>query len=239
MHLLDLTLSRPAEDLALDEELLSLGERGQLDDEVLRLWDAQQTFVVLGRSGQTQRELHLDACQADDVPVLRRSSGGGTVVAARGCMFFSLVLSLERRPGLRMIDTAHQYVMQSVQRALSSELPRLNVSGSCDLTLDGRKVSGNSMRIRRNWLLYHGTLLLDMDISLMKRYLRHPPREPDYRDGRPHEDFVANLNLDRSTIAGLLTEHFAASAWIPKRLLQQARQLAIEKYDTESWNLSR
>lgn len=239
MHLLDLTLSRPAEDLALDEALLELGEQGQLDGEVLRLWDALQTFVVLGRSGQIEREIHLKACRDDNVPVLRRTSGGGTVVGGRGCMFFSLVLSLDRRPGLRMVDTAHRFVMASVQRALSSALPKLDVSGSCDLSLDGRKVSGNSMRIRRNWLLYHGTLLLDMNIKLLDRYLQHPPREPDYRDGRKHEQFVANLGLDRATIAQLLADHFGASPWTPGPAVEMAQQLAIDKYDTDSWTFLR
>ncbi|GAB5404888.1 MAG: lipoate--protein ligase family protein [Aureliella sp.] len=239
MQLLDLTLPTPAENLGLDEALLDAGEQGQLDDDILRLWDAESIFVVLGRSGKLAREIHVDRCSADGVPLLRRSSGGGTVVAAPGCMFFSMVLSMQRNESLRMVDNAHQYVMNSVRSALLPVVPGLEIRGTCDLTLDGRKISGNSLRIRRNWLLYHGTLLLNMNLDLLPKYLQHPPREPDYREGREHSAFVANLSITRSVAATALIEHMEAHIELATPPLAEARRLAAEKFSNAAWTHSR
>ncbi len=239
MQLLDLTLSTPADNLGLDEALLDAGEQGALEDEVLRLWDARSIFVVLGRSGKVAEEIHAERCTRDSVPLLRRSSGGGTVVAAPGCMFFSMILSMKDKEALRMVDNAHQYVMSHIRSALLPHVPHMQISGTCDLTVDGRKVSGNSLRIRRNWLLYHGTLLLDMNLELMERYLQHPPREPDYRAGRDHTAFVANLSVDRDTVARSLARQMSASEMLKSPPLAAAQRLAAEKFGDAGWILSR
>ena len=105
------------------------------------------------------------------------------------------MLSLKKRPQLAMVDVTHEFVMRQMVAALSPLAPALNYAGTCDLVIADRKVSGNSLRVRREWLLYHGTLLLDMDLSKIDRYLNHPPREPEYRQHRQHCDFVANLGL--------------------------------------------
>src|SRR6476646_5803774 len=91
MHFLDLTLSSPEEDIALDEALLLDAEDG-LGGEVLRLWQWDQPAVILGSGGKLAEDVNESACAADGVPILRRSSGGGTVLLGPGCLCFSLVL---------------------------------------------------------------------------------------------------------------------------------------------------
>lgn len=242
MQFLDFTASTPEENLAFDESML-LAAEGAQSGECLRVWDAFSPFVVLGRGSRYAEEVQLDLCRQDSVPVLRRVSGGATILAAPGCMFYTVLLSLKRRPELQMLDNAHAFVMQEIQRAIEPLRPGTALQGTCDLTLSDRKVSGNALRVTREWVLYHGTLLLDMNLQLVSRYLCHPPREPDYRGKRSHADFIANLEIDRQALCASLQGIWGATEPLTDSELEilngKTAELVVEKYALDSWNLSR
>ena len=101
MRYLDLTLPGPAENLALDEALLEEAESTGMPLETLRLWEAPQHAVVIGRSSHMAAEVRGDVCRELNVPVLRRISGGAAVVVGPGCLMYAVVLSLRLRPHLR------------------------------------------------------------------------------------------------------------------------------------------
>ncbi len=115
----------------------------------------------------------------------------------------------------------------------------IDFKGTCDLVVGNQKVSGNSLRVRRNWLLYHGTFLLSMDLSLIDRLLHHPPREPDYRSQRRHGQFVANLNLDRAVVAEQLRIQWNAYNKAVNLPMDATRKIAQEKYWNATWNHQR
>src|SRR5437879_6318808 len=177
LWVLDRTLASPEENLAFDDSLLDAGH------ETLRFWESPIHFVVLGRSGRLEEEVNVAACEAAGIPVLRRSSGGGTVLQAPGCLNYSLALSLARRPALGNVRHSYSILLSRLARAL--RLPGLEVRGS-DILLRGRKVSGNAQRRTRGWLLHHGTILHGLDIHLLERLLPEPGRQPSHRDGRTH-----------------------------------------------------
>ncbi len=239
MRYLELTLPSIAQNLALDEALLEDAQAGDAQVETLRIWQARSRFVVLGRSSRVAEEVRQSSAREMSVPVFRRVSGGATVVAGPGCMFYALVLSLERRPHLRMLDVAHQMVMGSLQSALKPLVPHIELDGTCDLVVGSRKVSGNSVRLVRDWMLYHGTLLLDMDLTLADRLLKHPPREPDYRGGRTHADFLANLQISFSKSAAALRSHWQADSLCDSLPEARIELLVRDKYSQDAWNLSR
>src|SRR5262245_41699766 len=139
MRLLDLTLPDPADNLALDEALLVAAE--DADGEVLRLWELASPAVVVGAGGSVASDVNVPACEADGVPILRRSSGGGTVVLGPGCLCFSLVLAYDRAPGLNEIPASNRYVLARVRRALQSIVPGASMEGTSDLAALGLKFS--------------------------------------------------------------------------------------------------
>ena len=94
MNELDLTLPTPAENLACDEALLDACEAGR-PGPVLRFWESPEYFVVVGYSNQIATEVNVDACRAAGVPILRRCTGGGTVVQGPGCLNYALILPIE------------------------------------------------------------------------------------------------------------------------------------------------
>lgn len=238
MLLLELTLPTPAENLALDEALLDATETGEIQDDLLRLWEPESGhFVVLGRSSQAAIEANLPACREANIPLLRRSSGGAAIVAGPGCLMYGVVLSYERHPALRMLDQAHAYVLVRVAAGLASLGITVKQQGTSDLVWNGRKVSGNSLRCKRDHLLYHGTLLYNFDLSLIGKLLGTPPRQPEYRAGREHGEFVANLPVSGAALRRAMAEAFDASEPLADWPRTRTARLVSDRYGREEWNV--
>ena len=200
MKYLDQTLATPAENITHDEQLLDAAERGD-GGEVLRVWEAPQPFVVVGYGNQIETEVNLAACAARGIPVLRRCSGGGTVVQGPGCLSYALILNIAANAELRNVTAANRFIMErnraTIEAEVRSQKPeaRIEVQGHTDLTREGIKFSGNAQRRRRRFILFHGTFLLDFNLALISELLPLPSRQPCYRKSRPHEKFLANLDL--------------------------------------------
>lgn len=260
MQLLEKTLDTAAGNVALDEALLTTAEFSGQSSEWLRIWEPATPLVVVGRSSSVAGEVNVENCRLDGVPILRRCSGGAAIVAASGCLMYAVVLCLKRRPYLQAIDQAHRTILgqlvESIQPLLVDEdagdavspsdadradaswsgVRALKISGVSDLTLGNRKVSGNSLRCRRTHLLYHGTLLYDMALDLVARYLRMPPRQPDYRAERDHSQFLANLPVAREDLRDAVTRGWGdpiATGAGPQTLVES---LIEDKYSRDAWN---
>lgn len=239
MHFLDLALPSPAENLALDEALLEAAEAGELIGDVLRLWEMPQVAVILGRSSRAADEVELSAARHLNVPVLRRASGGAAVVAGPGCLMYSIILRYEGREHLRLLDEVHRHVLGVIRDGLARLISGVEHVGICDLAVRGRKFSGNSLRCKRDHLLYHGTLLCNFDLALVARLLKMPPRQPAYRDGRSHSDFLTNIVVPAGEIRAALAAAFAADVPLLKWPHARTTQLVATRYSQPAWNLQR
>lgn len=243
MQLLSTAPLPPEDQLALDEALLLRADEFDRErdgeTEWLRLWSFQQPVVVLGRSSKIAREVDLQACREAGVPVLRRCSGGAAIVGGPGCWMYSLVLSLDRRPELRKIDAAHRFVMNRLLAAVGRQLPTARFEGTCDLTWNGRKFSGNSLRIARHHLLYHGTVLHDADLGLIARCLDHAPRQPEYRRGRSHREFIVNAPLSPNPLNADLADAVQVESQVTgltPELRDSIERLKAERYARAEWH---
>jgi lipoate-protein ligase A len=193
-------------------------------------------MVVAGRSSRVEDEIHLDACRESGVPVFRRVSGGAAVVTGPGCLMYAVVLSYRLRPALRLIDHAHQFVMGTMAAALEPLVPGIEPQGISDLAVDGLKVSGNSVRCKREHLLYHGTLLYDFPLRLMERCLKMPPREPAYRQGRGHGMFLTNMPVEAAAIRQAVARAWQANEPYIDWPRQRTAELVAERYGCSQWN---
>jgi lipoate-protein ligase A len=233
MRFIDITLPTLAENLALDEALLRAAETDRV--EVLRLWEWPTYAVVLGAAGKLVDDVDVDACRRDNIPILRRSSGGGTVLLGAGCLLYTLVLSYERAAELTEVRPSYRYILGRVRDALAMSVPGLELAGISDLAVAGRKVSGNAQQRKRRCLLHHGTLLYAADVVAMSRYLRQPARQPEYRAGRAHGDFITNIDVPAETIKRLLREAWQAET-APEMPHETIRSLVADKYLTKTWS---
>lgn len=237
MKLLDLALPTAAENLALDEALLVAAEAGT-GGEVLRLWEQPDYAVVVGSGGSVAIDVSVAACAADGIPVLRRASGGGTVLLGPGCLCFTLVLSYERAPGLNDIRASNRYVLARVAKALAPVVS-CSVEGTSDLAAGGAKFSGSAQQRKRAHFLHHGTLLCGFELALVSKYLSAPERQPDYRRGRPHAEFIANLPTTVEAAKRLLVAEWRPEGEYAPVPREGVRELVAGRYGREEWNRRR
>ncbi len=235
MVYLDVILRTAVENLALEESLLSRAELDNAQNETLRFWEWSQPIVIVGAGCRLAADVDETACLADGVQLLRRSSGGGTVLLGPGCLCYSLVLSYDRSPALEFVRSSYAHILNRIGEAISEVIPGVEYSGISDLALAGLKFSGNAQQRKRKYLLHHGTLLYNFDLSLVGRYLRMPTRQPEYRRGRDHAEFLTNLPIGVSELKRLLRTAWNADAESTEWPQQLVHQLVTEKYSKEEW----
>jgi len=235
MKWLDLTFPTPEQNLACDEALLESVESGA-GEETLRFWEPAQPFLVLGHSNRVAREVDALACARLGIPMLRRCSGGGAVFQGPGCLNYALVLGLDTQPALASVTRTNAFIMGRHRDALSTLLSEpVQVEGVTDLTIAGRKFSGNAQRRRRRCLLFHGTFLLNLDLELLNQVLQLPSRAPAYRQERTHQDFLRNLQVTANVVKEALRACWQAMLPLTTAPLQRIEDLARWKYSAPAW----
>ena len=235
MRLLDCTFATPEQNLACEEALLDAAECGE-GGETLRFWEPLRPFVVLGHSNRLTTEVDAATCECLGIPVLRRCTGGGTVLQAPGCLNYALILRCDGAPHLATVTRANAFIMgrhRDVLAALVGE--PVQVEGVTDLAMQGRKFSGNAQRRKRRCLLFHGTFLLNLDLRLVEQLLPLPSRQPDYRGGRRHLDFLRNVPMGTSNLKEALRACWQAN--YPLRVVPTRRmeELVQARYAAPGW----
>jgi len=164
-----------------------------------RVWIPGSPILVLGNSQSAEAELDVDAARADGVPVYQRKGGGGAVYLDARCVCVALRLRREKTSAIHDFFAAGNGLIQAA--LLEGFGVRAHLRGISDLAWmeerhgrwEERKLSGSSLHLPRDCGVYLASILVNADLKALDRYLRHPSREPDYRQGRGHADFVVNL----------------------------------------------
>lgn len=185
----------PQQQLEFEEQLF---RQVQTSQQPACLFYSSEPCIVLGRNNRAEEWVHTAHAAADDLPVLRRITGGGAVFLNRDVLNFSFTVPRSQleagcRAGgqmngpmsARYIAFFRQLIICALQRGGGE----FTASGTSDISLNGRKISGNAQRISARAALHHGTLLLRCPLAQFERYLLIPPDRP----GVPHRQFVSGL----------------------------------------------
>ena len=236
MKFLDLSLSSAAANLACDEALLAFCMRHD-PEEILRIWEPTEACVVLGQSNRVRTEVDQPACQARGIPILRRCTGGGTVVQLPGCLNYTLVLGMDRSPGLATVTRTNDWIME-IHRSLVSALlgEPVQVQGITDLTWRNRKFCGNAQRRGRRHVLFHGCFLLAADLEIMGKLLPLPSHRPTYRRERGHLDFLINLPVPGVELRAALRSAWHADLEFTSIPWEEVDRLERDRYGNDAWN---
>ena len=236
MQLVDYHFTKPEENLSCDEVLLDFCESNN-GPELLRFWESPSYFVVLGYTKSLQKEVNISECKQQRIPILRRCSGGGTVLQGSGCLNYSLISKIPSEEFPHNIPATNCRVMKTQRDALRELLPGdVAIRGHTDLTWNGLKFSGNAQRRKSRYFLFHGTILLNFDIDLVQKVLLMPEVQPEYRERRSHQSFMTNLPLKKSQVQTAIATMWNVNGKFDVLPLEQVEKLAVEKYLSPQWN---
>ena len=159
LHCLIGTSLNPYLNLATEEYLLDTVKPGQL---ILYLWQNERT-VVIGKNQNTWKECRCQQLEEDGGFLARRLSGGGAVFHDLGNLNFTFLVPTADYDLSRQMSV----ILEAV-RGLGIDAQK---SGRNDVTVDGKKFSGNAFCKKENNSYHHGTLMLRVDTEKVSSYL--------------------------------------------------------------------
>ena len=226
------------EHLAREESLLEACDAGELGG-MLRFWEPQEQAVVVGYANSVLTETRLQDCDRDGVRVLRRCSGGGTVMQMPGVLNYTLVTPLPEDGPLSTVGGTNTWMMTRLKDALAridGLSDRLSIRGITDLCLGEKKFVGSAQRRKRSALLFHGSILLEAPLELMERYLAFPTHQPDYRESRSHLEFCCNLEKPAAAVKAALLKAWDVSSKEITPPRERMERLLRERYYQATWH---
>jgi len=179
----------------MDIKAYDLPDAGLLEDNSsayrVMVWEPGFLCIVLGQSNRLEKSVIIENVERDRVPVYKRPSGGESVVLSPKTLVISIV---KRGEGLRSPRLYFNSYNEKITRALQNlGIKGLSLKGISDICLGERKILGSSIYRNKEVVLYHAVLNRAEAVEVLERYLEHPGREPGYREGRRHGDFVTSL----------------------------------------------
>ena len=146
--------------------------------------------IVLGISGKVEEMVQIEKHKKTPIPLIKRYSGGGTVVVDENTLFVSFIFQ----------KSAHNFPLfpEHILRWSTSfykqafDIKGFNLKEN-DYVIENKKCGGNAQYIQKNRFVHHTTFLWDFKTELMS-LLTHPKKTPSYRKERCHKEFLCSLN---------------------------------------------
>nr|WP_320117776.1 lipoate--protein ligase [uncultured Marinifilum sp.] len=227
----------PAFNLATEEYLLK-----NYEDDFFFLYSNTPTLVV-GKHQNTLAEINLEKTEKENIPVHRRLSGGGTVFHDEGNLNYCFIKKGEKG---KLVD--FQKYSQPIIDTLQNMHIDAKFEGKSDLTIDGKKFSGNASHVYKNKVMQHGTMLFSSDLKRLNQLLKVNPLKFKDRGVRSIRSKVTNISdylcdpINLSEFSKKLILQVKASFPTAKEFLltaQDKEQIEIlmqEKYNNWEWN---
>jgi lipoate-protein ligase A len=169
-RLIDTKVTDPYYVTAVDEAI-SLARKEKKVANTLHFYLRNPAAVSVGRSKKIQDDINVDECRKNNVKIVRRTTGGGTIFTDKDCLIYSLVFDKER-----LESPSPQEIFGHICNSLVSALKKCKIDTVYkppnDILLNGRKISGSSQILKEGIVLIHGTILIDTDLKLMNNVLR-------------------------------------------------------------------
>ncbi len=160
--------------------------------------------IVMGLSASPEEWLDLPSVKQAAIPYFHRFSGGGTVYVDHNTLFATFIMNRNTLPIEIFPKPILQWTADFYREALGLGLTLVEN----DYTIGNKKIGGNAQYLRKDRWLHHTTFLYDYDPKKMKTLLI-PRRQPEYRKGRSHDEFLTTLkpHLTKEQFCTKIADH--------------------------------
>lgn len=238
---LNLYTTDPAWNLAAEQYVFDVLPRNRT---WFMLWQ-NDNAIIIGKHQNTAAEINQHFVRENDVRVVRRLSGGGAVYHDMGNLNFTFIADAG---DMDTID--FQLFCQPVVSTLAALGVAAEVNGRNDMTISGRKFSGNSQYLREGRVMHHGTILFDSDLNRMAQAL-HVDQEKIAAKGvtsvrsrvttvRQHMSHPVELEeFRRALLDNILAQQPSEKYVFTEEDKAQITRLREQRYATWEWNYGR
>ena len=238
LAIINLTTTDPAFNLAAEQYVF---ENLPKDRNYFMLWQ-NDNAVIIGKYQNTLAEINQPYVEAHKIKVVRRLSGGGAVFHDLGNLNYTYITDAGELETLNM-----RVFCEPIVKALSEFGVTAEINGRNDMTIHGKKFSGNAQYIRHGRVMHHGTLLYNSDLSAVSKALQVDPEKIRAKGMESVRSRVTNirryLKEDVPLFAfremllafirrGTESEEYAFS----EKNLREIERIKQERYDTWEWN---
>lgn len=189
-----------------------------------KVWKPSHSGVVLGNSQKPELELNLPNVQADSIPIYKRKGGGGTVLLSPQGLCYGL--RFKRTKDLAIHDY-FEMGTSVLQNVLHKEFNlESKMRGISDLAVNDLKILGCSLYLPKGYALFLASVLIVNEKSAIEKYLSYPTREPDYREGRTHSEFITSIQdcLEQEQLTQIQTSGSTLQDFIQGRLIEEIQE---------------
>lgn len=227
----------PYFNIATDEYIFK-----HIQEDCFMLW-RNDNAIIVGKHQNTLAEINHEYVKEKNIKVVRRLSGGGAVYHDLGNLNFSFTRTGDN---YEMIDF-ERYTLPIIE-VLKTLGVNAKFEGRNDLTIDGKKFSGNAEHVFKNKVLHHGTLLFSSEMKDISGALKINPLKYKDRGVKSVPNRVTNISdhlkekISLDEFTDKVMDHITIS-FKDARLyeftdedLAAIQKIRDEKYATWEWN---
>ena len=231
------TSTDPYFNIATDEYIFR-----HIEEDCFMLW-RNDNAIIVGKHQNTLAEINFEYVKEKNIHVVRRLSGGGAVYHDLGNLNFSFT---KTGKDSSLIDfEMYTRPIVDVLRKLGADA---KFEGRNDITIDGKKISGNAEHIFKNKILHHGTLLFSSEMKNVSEALRINPLKYQDKAVKSIPKRVTNISdhlsekLSIEAFTQKIMDHMVATNenarpyTFTKEDLEAIGKIRDEKYATREWN---
>lgn len=159
-----------------------------------KTWQPDSIYLILGQSNSITDSLINEQVEENKITVFKRPSGGQTVILTPNTLVISTIITASKfvNPDV-YFTTINKLIINILEK---EGIKNLHLKGTSDITIGEKKILGSAIYRNHNKVFYHAVLNVSERTDLMEKYIKHPVKEPDYRMGRSHAEFVTSLKAE-------------------------------------------
>jgi len=237
MNYLNLKTTDPAFNLAVEEYVFEQLPRDRM---YVMLWQ-NDNAIIIGKNQNTMAEINASYVKEQGIRVVRRLSGGGAVYHDMGNLNFTIIADAQGET----LDFGRFCAL--VVKALGRVGVHAEINGRNDMTIDGKKFSGNAQYLRQGRVMHHGTILFDSNASVLSNALQVDEAKIQAKGVKSVRSRVTNvrdhLPVDmtlpqfRQILLDTILEEQPGEEYVLAAAdLEAVEKRKRERYDTWEWN---